>query len=48
MTNDIVRRGGFELGGSKVDYVVYIIADLKFEYVLDCDGETLNTSILFC
>jgi len=25
-------------GGSKVDYMVYIIDDLKFDYVLDCDG----------
>jgi hypothetical protein len=33
VTNDIVRRGGFDLGGSKVDYMVHIIDDLKFDYV---------------
>jgi hypothetical protein len=38
VTNDIGRMGGFELGGSKVDYMVYIIDDLNFYYVLDCDG----------
>ncbi len=38
MSNDIVRWGGLELGGSKVDYMVYTIDDLKFDYVLDCDG----------
>ncbi len=49
MTDDIGRTSGFELGGSKVDCMVYIIDDLKFDFMFwIVMGEALNTSILFC